>query len=175
MYTISNLANATKIRLIDESNYKPETCRNGGNYAFWTKFQRVSADKWEVSEGTTADFCPYCRSWDCSGECHESEYCDTSEVIREMNNFDENPDKGCYIEITESEEQNMNYPESILKIVRQNLDLEPTDTSRDEDIQNMSRAEVLERVCSWEGLIGYAETIKEWIKDIYGINLDEIG
>ena len=66
----------------------------------------------------------------------------------------------------------MNYPENILRLVRQNLNLEPTDTSSDEDIQSMSREEVLERVCRWEGLIGYSETIREWIKDIYGINLD---
>ena len=68
----------------------------------------------------------------------------------------------------------MTYPENILRLVRQNLDLEPTDTSMDEEINAMSRNEVFNRVCEWEGLIGYGRVIREWIKDIYGINLDEI-
>ena len=51
----------------------------------------------------------------------------------------------------------MTYPENILRLVRQNLDLEPTDTSMDDKINNMSRNEVLDRVCEWEGLIVMAE------------------
>ena len=68
----------------------------------------------------------------------------------------------------------MTYPENILRLVCQNLDLEPTDTSMDEEINNMSRNEVLNRVCEWEGLIGYGEVIREWIKDIYGVDLDKV-
>jgi hypothetical protein len=67
----------------------------------------------------------------------------------------------------------MSYPENILRIVRQNLDLEPTDTIKDDDINAMSQPEILNCVCEWEGLIGYGRTIRDWIKDIYGINLDE--
>ena len=66
----------------------------------------------------------------------------------------------------------MTYPENILRLVRQNLDIESTDTSMDEEINNMSRNEVLNRVCEWEGLIGYGRVIREWIKDIYGVDLD---
>ena len=66
----------------------------------------------------------------------------------------------------------MIYPENILRLVRQNLDIESTDTSMDEEINNMSRNEVLNRVCEWEGLIGYGRVIREWIKDIYGVDLD---
>ena len=66
----------------------------------------------------------------------------------------------------------MTYPENILRLVRQNLDIEPTDISMDEGINNMSRNEVLNRVCEWEGLIGYGRVIREWIKDIYGVDLD---
>ena len=69
--------------------------------------------------------------------------------------------------------KSMAYPENILRIVRQNLDLEPTDTSRDDDINAMSQSEILNCVCEWEGFIGYGRTIRGWIKDIYGINLDE--
>lgn len=68
----------------------------------------------------------------------------------------------------------MTYPENILRLVRQNLDLEPTDTSIDEEINAMSQNEVLDRVCEWEGLIGYGEVIREWIKDIYGVDLDRM-
>ena len=68
----------------------------------------------------------------------------------------------------------MTYPENILRLVRQNLDIEPTDTSMDEEINAMSRNEVLDRVCEWEGLIGYGRVIREWIKDIYGIDLDRM-
>ena len=68
----------------------------------------------------------------------------------------------------------MTYPENILRLVRQNLDLKPTDTSMDEEINNMSRNEVLNRVCEWEGLIGYGRVIREWINDIYGVNLDRM-
>lgn len=66
----------------------------------------------------------------------------------------------------------MIYPENILRLVRQNLDLDPKDSSMDEEINNMSRNEVLDRVCEWEGLIGYGSVIREWIKDIYGVDLD---
>lgn len=68
----------------------------------------------------------------------------------------------------------MTYPENILRLVRQNLDLEPTDTSMDDKINNMGRNEVLDRVCEWEGLIAYGRVICEWINGIYGINLYEI-
>ena len=68
----------------------------------------------------------------------------------------------------------MTYPENILRLVRQNLDLEPTDTSMDDEINNMSRNEVLNRVCEWEGLIAYGKVIHEWIKDIYSVDLDKV-
>ena len=68
----------------------------------------------------------------------------------------------------------MTYPENILRLVRQNLDLEPTDTSMDEEINAMSRNEIFNRVCEWEGLIGYGRVIHEWIKDIYSVDLDKV-
>lgn len=37
----------------------------------------------------------------------------------------------------------------------------------------MSKQEVFDRVCNWDGLIGYSTTIKSWINQIYGINLDK--
>ena len=69
--------------------------------------------------------------------------------------------------------KSMKYPENILRIVRQNLSLEPTDINKDDEINAMSQSEILDRVCEWEGFIGYGRIIRGWIKDIYGINLDE--
>lgn len=52
----------------------------------------------------------------------------------------------------------MTYPENILRIVRQNLDLEPTDTIKDDDINAMSQSEILNCVCEWEGLSAMVES-----------------
>ena len=69
--------------------------------------------------------------------------------------------------------KSMTYPENILRIVRQNLDLESTDTNKDDEINAMSQSKIFDCVCEWEGLIGYGRVIRNWMKDIYGINLDE--
>ena len=65
----------------------------------------------------------------------------------------------------------MKYPENIMRMVRGNLDLEFDDTSRDGEIEAMSKQEVLNRVCNWDGLIDYGDTIIKWINQIYGIDL----
>lgn len=66
------------------------------------------------------------------------------------------------------------YLDSIMEAVRQNLGLEADDTSKDDEINEMTRQEVLDRVCKWNGLIGYADTIREWIEDIWGVDLDNV-
>ena len=68
----------------------------------------------------------------------------------------------------------MKYLENIMRMVRGSLGLEPDDTSRDGEIERMSNREVLDRVCNWEGLIGYSSTILGWINQIYGVDLDKI-
>ena len=67
----------------------------------------------------------------------------------------------------------MKYSENIMRKVRGNLNLELDDTSRDGEIETMSKQEVFSRVCDWEGLINYDSTIKSWIKQIYGIDLNK--
>lgn len=64
------------------------------------------------------------------------------------------------------------YSEDVMECVRQRLGLEKYDTSKDEEINQLSSDEVLEHVCNWNGLVGYAYMIKSWIKDIYKIDLD---
>lgn len=66
------------------------------------------------------------------------------------------------------------YFDYIMEAVRQNLGLEPDDTTHDEEIEEMSRDEVLDRVCEWNGLIGYGDTVREWIEDIWRIDLDDV-
>ena len=65
------------------------------------------------------------------------------------------------------------YPEYIMAALRQRLDLEADDTSRDEEINLYSPDEAFEELLLWEGLIGYCNHIKMWIEDIYGVNVDE--
>lgn len=68
----------------------------------------------------------------------------------------------------------MKYPENIMRMVRGNLDLETEDTSRDGEIEVMSKQEVFNRVCEWEGFVNYSDTIIKWIKQIYGIDLNKM-
>ena len=63
------------------------------------------------------------------------------------------------------------YPEYIMRYVRQNLDLEPDDTSKDSIINKMSHDDILSRVCEWNGLINYGSTIRNWIQSIYHVSL----
>lgn len=65
------------------------------------------------------------------------------------------------------------YPENVMEYVRQRWGLEKYDTSRDEEINQLSPDEIFNYVCDWNGLVGYAYTIKTWIADIYGIDLEQ--
>lgn len=64
------------------------------------------------------------------------------------------------------------YPERIMRDVRGSLGLDEFDDSMDDKINNMSPDEVLNNVCIWNGLINFSGTIKSWVMDIYGIDLD---
>lgn len=59
------------------------------------------------------------------------------------------------------------YPLDIVKCVRQHLGLDENDGSLDDGINTMSRDEVFEIVCNWNGLINYASKIKSWVNSIY--------
>lgn len=64
------------------------------------------------------------------------------------------------------------YPESIMEDIRMRLGLEKYDTAKDEQINEMPKDVIFSMVCNWNGLLGYDSTIKTWIKDIYGVDLD---
>jgi len=64
------------------------------------------------------------------------------------------------------------YPDYIMRKLRQRRWLEPNDISSDEILNNFSPQQAFKEVLSWEGLINWDETIKEWINDIYDISID---
>ena len=65
------------------------------------------------------------------------------------------------------------YHNYMMEKVRQHIGLEPWDTSRDEEINNMSKDSVMDHCLEWEGIIGYGHTIRDWVKEIYGITLEQ--
>ena len=69
---------------------------------------------------------------------------------------------------------NNKYPEGIMCQLRQRLGLEDRyDTSLDEEINNMDKGEVFDNLVSWNNLPGMSGQIKQWVKIVYGIDLDE--
>lgn len=63
------------------------------------------------------------------------------------------------------------YPDYIMEKVRQRLGLEEWDTSRDHEINNMSHDTLFKHCLEWEGIIGYDYTIRNFIIDIYGVQI----
>lgn len=68
----------------------------------------------------------------------------------------------------------MKYPEYIMRYVRERLDLEPDDTSKDEEINMMTPTEVFTEWLEWQGIIGYSDTILQAVEDIFDIELQNI-
>lgn len=62
------------------------------------------------------------------------------------------------------------YPEYIYRNVRQSLDLDSNDTTLDEEINDMSPNEVIDRYWQWEGIIGYTNRIIDTVFDVYEID-----
>ena len=60
-----------------------------------------------------------------------------------------------------------------VQCIRQNLGLESEDKSRDEMIATMTKHEQLERALRWNNLIGYGQTVKRIVEDIYGMELKD--
>jgi len=66
------------------------------------------------------------------------------------------------------------YPEYILKKLRQREGLEEDDKSQDDKLNRMTANIVFAECLQWEGFFGYAHIFKDWIKDIYGVDLDNM-
>lgn len=73
------------------------------------------------------------------------------------------------------ENNNNKYSDEIMGYLRQRYRLDKYDFSEDKRLNNLPSDEVFEHVVEWNGLLGgYAETIKNWVKEIYGVDLNEI-
>lgn len=67
------------------------------------------------------------------------------------------------------------YPEYILKTLRQRWDLDENDTSSDDELNKMDKDTAFRNVLNWKGFLGRWDIdIKNWIRDIYGVDLNEI-
>lgn len=66
---------------------------------------------------------------------------------------------------------NQNYPEYIMKKLREWDDLDVNDKSRDDELQELSPEEAFDRVLSYEGIFGYRASILGWIEDIFKVKL----
>lgn len=70
---------------------------------------------------------------------------------------------------------NSRYPERIIMLLRLRMRLDVDDTQLDDYFQSMSPSHVFCKVLQLHGLmLGWDSQIKGWIKDIYGIDVDEI-
>ena len=66
---------------------------------------------------------------------------------------------------------NNNYPEHILRVLRERNDLEEDDTSRDEELQMLTPEEALNECLEWEGIDGYTSWILNVIRDTFKVKL----
>ena len=66
------------------------------------------------------------------------------------------------------------YPERIMKTLRKVEGLSEYDFSRDGEINNFSPNETFEKIMDWNDMSEESDIIKEWIKDIYKVDLDNI-
>ncbi len=59
-----------------------------------------------------------------------------------------------------------------MEALRQRRGLEPDNVSEDTDIMSMSKQDVFNEYCQWNGLLGgYGYSLLNVIEDIYDINL----
>ncbi len=61
----------------------------------------------------------------------------------------------------------------IIRDLRENLLVDPEDTSKDDMINRMSSNEIFKRWCEWNGLINYSKIIRDVIGNIYGIDIEK--
>lgn len=69
-------------------------------------------------------------------------------------------------------EKIVNVPEWIMRNIRENMYLEPDDTSRDEDILELDGEDFLNKWLEWNGICGYTRDIIDVIYYAFGINLE---
>lgn len=66
------------------------------------------------------------------------------------------------------------YSKRIMEALRQRRELEANDTAQDTEIMSMSKQDVFNEYCQWEGLLGgYGYDLLNIVEDIYDINLQQ--
>lgn len=67
------------------------------------------------------------------------------------------------------------YSEDIMKVLRQRKGLEEDDVGLDHVLNKLNKDIVFREVLNWNGFLGRWDIdIKQWILDIYGVDLDKI-
>ena len=61
-----------------------------------------------------------------------------------------------------------------MECVRQSIGIDRYSDEKDEYINSLIASRVFEIVCNWNGLIKCDETIKDWVRDIYKVDLDRL-
>lgn len=64
------------------------------------------------------------------------------------------------------------YSDYVMKNVRRALGLEGNDESRDKEIMEMDKTEVLGLYFQWEGIIGYEDEMVDVVTDIWDVYLE---
>lgn len=86
-----------KVIIRDYTEYESGKSCNGGCYAFYTYYNRVGEDTWQVSYDTSADFsyCPKCGEF-CNNDCDnctaEFDTVSTEKVLKMIKKFENEPD-----------------------------------------------------------------------------------
>jgi len=96
------MKNYKKLVLNDFRGYRPETSRNGGDYAFFTYYDLMSDGNFVVSYGTSSDmqFCPCCGTFSDHSydeetnryECGEFQVLSKDELVKLIRETDETED-----------------------------------------------------------------------------------
>lgn len=103
-------------------------------------------------------------NWDILDKLSDKELFEEDAILKKITIIREHSDR--------LENPTNKYPESIMEDIRMRLGLEKYDTAKDDQINEMPKDVIFSMVCNWNGLLGYDSTIKTWIKDIYGVELE---
>lgn len=60
----------------------------------------------------------------------------------------------------------------IIRDIREYLDVDPDDSSKDDEINRMSPNEIFDKWCEWNGYIRLNEVFRRVIGSIYGIDIE---
>lgn len=65
------------------------------------------------------------------------------------------------------------FPDHIMETLRERRGLHEKDNSEDSAINNYTKDEAFKEVLAWQGFKGWDSQIKDWVKDIYEVILED--